>query len=75
MVGGYSEPLDSHLLTSDEVMEVADFALSEFLLAIASSSEGGVSDAFSNLVEATINAGGMKDYVHVGVLEARRQVR
>ena len=78
MVGGYSDPLDYELLTSDEVTEVANFALSEFLLlAAASSSEGGVlSDAFSNLVEATIAAGGgRKDDVRVGVLEARRQVR
>ena len=70
--------MDYELLTSDEVTEVANFALSEFLLlAAASSSEGGVlSDAFSNLVEATIAAGGgRKDDVRVGVLEARRQVR
>jgi hypothetical protein len=41
MVGGYSEPFDYELLTSDEVTEVANFALSEFLLlAAASSSEG-----------------------------------
>jgi hypothetical protein len=82
MVGGYSDPLDYELLTSDEVTEVANFALSEFLLLAApSSSSGGgalLSDAFSNLVEATIAAvgGGRKDdVVRVGVLEARRQVR
>ncbi len=81
MVGGYSDPLDYELLTSDEVTEVANFALSEFLLLAApSSSSGGgalLSDAFSNLVEATITAGGggKDDVVRVGVLEARRQVR
>lgn len=83
-VGGYSDPLDHELLASDEVTGVANFALSEFLLLAAappSSSSGGgalLSDAFSNLVEATIAAGeggGKDDVVRVGVLEARRQVR
>ncbi len=77
-MGGYSEPLDYQLLTSDEIAEVANFALSEYLLAAAasSSSKGGASDALSNLVEATTTAGGaVKDEVHFEVLEARRQVR
>lgn len=68
MVGGYSA-LDTDFLSSDEIMEIANFALSEHATTKSQSSDLEKTSSLAVLPEEVANG-----TVKVKVLEAQRQV-
>ena len=68
MVGGYSA-LDTDFLSSDEIMEIANFALSEHATTKSQSSDLEKTSSLAVVPEEVANG-----TVKVKVLEAQRQV-